>query len=105
MMRGSLYRWLVAMYSDLPSRRLLGMTIQRIMATASGSLSAREMNHLVSLDLGLSEEVRRLPRSGLTSRSEFDYRMAWARNSLKNAEIISKTSDNRWSLLKEEQRL
>ena len=62
-----------------------------------GSATIQETMEQVALNLKLTEEDLDQSHTG-GPRSEFNYRMAWARTMLKNIELINNTSRGVWTI-------
>lgn len=59
-------------------------------------LSSKEIDRLVALKLGLTNQDLEVMRSG--KRSEFAYRMAWERTHAKAKGLISKGPKRTWNI-------
>jgi len=62
-----------------------------------GSGSVDEINDKVAVILNLSEDILSIPRD-TDSRSEIEYRLAWAKHNLKKAGIIDNSTRGVWTL-------
>lgn len=79
---------------------LLWPTLKALEASG-GSASNQELSEQMAADLSLSDEVLDVPhlRHGRpTSKSEFNYRSAWARTYLNKAELIENASHGIWAI-------
>ena len=63
-----------------------------------GSASVDELDERVALAMRLPARVLEVPRGGSDTRTLFEYRMAWARNYLKNAGLITNSERGVWAL-------
>ncbi|MDP6439161.1 MAG: winged helix-turn-helix domain-containing protein [Candidatus Brocadiia bacterium] len=71
-----------------------------------GSGSIDEINQNVTASLDLPEEMLDQPHDPeKTSRTEIEYRLAWARNYLKNYGILENSSRGVWAILPDKQHI
>ena len=75
---------------------LLWPTLQAL-KTGGGSATIQELSEQVASHLGLSDEVLDIPHKN-GSRSEVDYRAAWARTHLKYVGAADNTSRGVWTI-------
>src|SRR5712692_6746827 len=82
-------------------RRLFNPVLQALKALG-GSASIEELEQRVASDMKLPDGVLAVPHAGEHGgRSEFAYRLAWARTYLKNAGLITNSERGVWSLTPE----
>ncbi len=65
-----------------------------------GSGTIEEINERVYILEGLTEEILQIPHSENGSRSEVDYRLAWARTYLKKFGLIENSARGVWTITK-----
>ena len=81
----------------VPSRsELAGSTLEAI-HLRGGSASIAEIESLVATRLGLSDDVLNVPHRDGT-KTEFEYRSAWARTELKRYGLVDNSSRGVWAL-------
>ncbi len=68
--------------SDLPPFDMLFKAAIECFRARGGSMTIEEMEEAMSTALGLSDELRAVPH-GDSSRTQFEYELAWARTYLK----------------------
>jgi restriction endonuclease Mrr len=81
----------------LPRNIELLDSIMRVLDASASSMSSRAIDDAVAKELGLLESqliVMRTPK-----RSEYKYRMAWARTKLKSQGLILKLDDGSWKII------
>lgn len=80
----------------LPKNIELLDSIIRVLDASERSMSSKEIDDAVVEELGILESqlvVMRTP-----TRSEYKYRMAWARTKLKSQGLILKLDDGSWNV-------
>jgi hypothetical protein len=80
----------------LPRNTELLDSIIRVLDASATSMSPKAIDDAVAKELGLLESqliVMRTPK-----RSEYKYRMAWARTKLKSQGLILKLDDGSWKI-------
>ncbi len=63
-----------------------------------GSGSNDEIHDAVAKDLNLNEDILNEMHPGISSQTEFDYQLAWARTYLKKYGVISNSARSVWSI-------
>lgn len=81
---------------DLPKYQELIPSILRVLASVDGSISNSEIENAVRKALGLSDEACSRIHSG--SRTEFQYRLAWARTKAKSEGLVSSPKREHWQI-------
>ena len=85
--------------TGIPTSSLLRDPILAALRSLGGRGSNEEVEHRVAETLGLSANDRSVPHNPqLGHRTEFAYRLAWARTSLKKAGLITKVSPGVWAM-------
>jgi len=85
---------------ELPLSPALEAPIVRCLEEQPGPMKNAEMDALVALQLGLSDEQLKLPHDleKRGARTEFAYRMAWARTRLKARGVLERRELGEWAL-------
>ncbi len=87
---------------SVPEYRTYFNPILAALKALGGSASIDELNAKVAADLRLGDEVLAVPHDPEHGgRSEFAYRMAWARTYLKTAGLVTNSERSVWSLTPE----
>lgn len=87
----------MATKDDVPSfDELIGPTLT-VLHRLGGSASIQELVDALTTSLALPSEVVEVPH-GSGSRTELEYRAAWARTYLKNADLLENSERGVWSL-------
>ena len=85
--------------SQIPSSTALQSAILRALERRGGAASNEEQAHDVAMEAGLSEATRTIPHADRGGgRSEFEYRMAWARTKLKLSGRIESSGRKQWRI-------
>jgi restriction system protein len=86
---------------DLPASPLLQEAILRALRDLGGAASNEELALHVAQETSLTAQHLSIPHDAARGkRSEFEYRMAWARTKLKDSGLIENTGHKRWQLCK-----
>ncbi len=90
------------MSAELPRAPLLEAPIIQYLASKPGPQEIAEIDTAVARELALTPEQLALPHNPAKAggRSEFAYRMAWARTRLKAKGAIENTGLGKWALVK-----
>lgn len=80
-----------------PNSKSLEESLFRCLAKSDVPLSNTDIERLVIDDLKLDSKIVSLIRSG--SRTELQYRLAWARTKLKSKGLIVKVESQKWSVI------
>ena len=84
--------------SDIPTYDdLLWPTLEALKAKG-GSASIQELSEQIASDMELSDEMLELPHKEGGTRSEVEYRCAWARTGLKKIGAVDNTSRGVWTI-------
>jgi restriction system protein len=83
--------------TEWPVHRQLLNPILRVLHRLGGSASIDELVQHVVEDLNPAEEILNQPHPG-SSRTELEYRLAWARTHLKNLGLITNSGRGVWAL-------
>lgn len=68
-----------------------------LLALAEGEVTSNDqLRELIGMQLGLTQEQLTLMHSG--TRSEFEYRLAWARTKAKNQGLIFSPERKKWKI-------
>lgn len=86
------------MTSKMPTSADLSASLLKILTHHPSSLTVREIDQAVILDLEISSEIAKQIRSG--NRTEIQYRLAWCRTKAKKAKIIDRTGPGLWKLVR-----
>lgn len=82
---------------DLPASTLLQQSILRALRDLGGAASNEELALHVAKELGLTaDHLSILHDAARGKRSEFEYRMAWARTRLKASGMVENAGPKRW---------
>jgi restriction system protein len=82
---------------DIPSVATLGDAIVKALATLGGEASNDQLSEEVVKSLGLSSVLLTLKHDASRgNRTEFEYRMAWARTKLKEVGKLERAGAKRW---------
>jgi len=85
------------MNSDLPSRDMLERLLLRGLLAAGGELSVKQMLSEVARQANLNLDSR--PKITATgNRTDLDYKLAWARTSLKKSGHLERVAFGKWRL-------
>lgn len=80
---------------NLPSFNILEEALLLMFKTFPGqSFTNLEIEKFVVQELGISEDAQKIPRE--KSRTELQYRLAWARTKAKGAGLIVRDGTNSW---------
>ncbi len=91
---------------NMPTHRDLMNPLLQALHDLGGSGSIDEINQNVTASLDLPEEMLDQPHDPeKTSRTEIEYRLAWARNYLKNYGILENSSRGVWAILPDKQHI
>lgn len=82
----------------LPTVAELSPLIVWALKRLGGEAALQEIHEVVVPKLKLTSEQLSLPHVEGKSRSELDYRMAWARTKLKNQGLIERVGSGIWQL-------
>jgi restriction endonuclease Mrr len=80
-----------------PNSKSLEESLLRCLSKSDVPLSNNDIEQLVIDDLKLDSNIVSLIRSG--SRTELQYRLAWARTKLKSKGLIVKVESQKWSVV------
>lgn len=86
---------------DIPKFEELFNPVLDVLRMLGGSASIHELETKVAELLNLPNEVANLPHSDEDIRSEFEYRLAWARTYLKTIGLITNSERGVWSITPE----
>ena len=81
---------------NFPNSKSLEDSVYKCLLESNVPLSNQEIEQLVVRDLNLDSELVSVIRSG--SRTELQYRLAWARTKLKSKGLIQKIESQKWSI-------
>lgn len=85
--------------SQIPSSPALQNAILRALQRRGGAASNEELANDVAMDAGLSDDTRTIAHADQGGgRSEFEYRMAWARTKLKLSGRIESSGRKQWRI-------
>lgn len=84
--------------ADLPPISAYMEPLLHVLVERGGRATNEEINDGVSARLGLTEEQRSAPHGKGDRRSEFAYRMAWARTKLKTAGALEPDGRSAWRI-------
>lgn len=83
--------------SELPKASELVGPLVEILKAAKQPLSVQEIERQMADSLQIPEELRSVKRIG--NRTEFNYRLSWARTRAKNLGLIQRTSSKFWTTI------
>ena len=87
---------------QVPSYNNLMIPVLDALIELGGSGTIEEINEKVYAIKNFSEEVLQIPHKDDSSRSEVDYRLAWARTYLKKFGLLENSARGIWTLTKSE---
>ena len=83
----------------MPTSTQLKPYILQALSTLGGAADNDEMANLVASSAGLAPEaLKRLHDPARGKRTEFGYRLAWAKSKLKAEGLIERAGSRRWTL-------
>lgn len=80
---------------ELPKASELVGPLIEVLKAAIQPLSVEEIERQMAARLGVPEDLRNVKRIG--NRTEFSYRLSWARTRAKNLGLIKRTSSKFWT--------
>jgi len=84
------------MATIFPTSIELTGSLLRILKGHPEGLTTKEIDQAVILDLGISNEIASVIRSG--NRTEIQYRLAWCRTKAKKSGQIDRLGSSKWSI-------
>jgi len=84
--------------ADLPPISVYMEPLLRVLVERGGRATNEELSVAVAALVGLTEEQLRVPHGKGDGRSEFEYRMAWARTKLKKAGDLQPDGRKVWRI-------
>ena len=84
--------------TELPKSQELVEPLIKFLATHGGVASNQEISNALAKELEIPEQLLTEIHSG--KRTEFEYRLAWARTKAKSAGLITSPSREHWELSK-----
>lgn len=87
---------------QVPSYDKLMIPVLKALISLGGSGTIEEINEKVSELENFSEEILQIPHKEEGSRSEIDYRLAWARTYLKKFGLLENSARGVWNLTQSE---
>lgn len=84
--------------ADLPPISIYMEPLLRALVERGGRATNEELSAAVAAQVGLTEEQLRMPHGKGDGRSEFEYRMAWARTKLKKAGDLEPDGRKAWRI-------
>jgi restriction endonuclease Mrr len=72
--------------------------VLHVLVERGGRATNEELNAAVAARVGLSDEQLRMPHGKGDGRSEFEYRMAWARTKLRKAGDLEPDQRKAWRI-------
>ena len=85
--------------STLPTSTQLAIPLLEALSALGGSADNQELEKMIATRLGLSSPaVEALHDPARGKRTEFSYRLAWARTRLKREGSIERVGNRRWRL-------
>lgn len=82
---------------ELPKASELVSPLIEVLKAAKHPLSIQEIEKQVAANLEVPDELRFVIRIG--NRTEFNYRLSWARTRAKNLGLIQRTSSKYWTVV------
>lgn len=82
---------------ELPKASELVSPLIEVLKAASHPLSIQEIESQVAANLQVPDDLRNIIRMG--NRTEFNYRLSWARTRAKNLGLIQRTSSKYWTVV------
>lgn len=83
---------------DIPKIKELCNAIESVLSDSGEIMHTKDLDERVAKYLNLSKEDIGQIRMG--NRTEFSYRMAWAKQNLKRSQVIENRGNGLWSLLR-----